>query len=188
MRHQINGARRRFVHRGRHRRRTGRGVGQGFRPGRLPRFGRRRSATAHLSISFDDSAFRDIFFDNWPDLYFKVYCYNELLASTENSVLWNVSNPQVGVTIKAPPSQAAGVRRAAHLSEDRANRGLQPGSAAGQGRAAGAVRPRLHALPRPRERADPAGRDRCALADCGRVSRIPRLRLSDPEARQADCG
>lgn len=54
-----------------------------------------------FSISFDDSAFRDIFFDNWPDLYFKVYCYNELLASTENSVLWNVKNPQVGITIKA---------------------------------------------------------------------------------------
>lgn len=53
-------------------------------------------------IRFDESAFRDIFFDNWPDLYFKVYCYNELLASTESSVLWNVRNPQVGVEIKAP--------------------------------------------------------------------------------------
>lgn len=54
-----------------------------------------------FSIGFDDSAFRDIFFDNWPDLYFKVYCYNELLASTENAVLWNVKAPQVGVEIKA---------------------------------------------------------------------------------------
>lgn len=54
-----------------------------------------------FSISFDDSAFRDIFFDNWPDVYFKVYCYNELLASTEDSVLWNVKDPQVGVTIQA---------------------------------------------------------------------------------------
>lgn len=54
-----------------------------------------------FSISFDESAFRDIFFDNWPDLYFKVYCYNELLASTENSVRWNLKDPHVGVTIKA---------------------------------------------------------------------------------------
>lgn len=54
-----------------------------------------------FSITFEDSAFRDIFFDNWPDLYFKVYCYNELLASTEESVLWNVRNPEVGVTIEA---------------------------------------------------------------------------------------
>lgn len=54
-----------------------------------------------FSIGFDDSAFRDLFLDNWPDLYFKVYCYNELLASTENAVLWNVKTPQVGVEIKA---------------------------------------------------------------------------------------
>lgn len=54
-----------------------------------------------FSIRFDDSAFRDIFFDTWPDLYFKVYCYNELLVSTENSVLWNIRYPQTSVTIKA---------------------------------------------------------------------------------------
>ena len=54
-----------------------------------------------FSIVFDDSAFRDIFFDKWPDIYFKVYCYNELLVSTENSVLWNVKRPEVGVVIKA---------------------------------------------------------------------------------------
>jgi hypothetical protein len=54
-----------------------------------------------FSISFDESAFRDIFFDTRPDLYFRVYCYSELLASTENSVLWNVSTAQVGVEIKA---------------------------------------------------------------------------------------
>jgi plastocyanin len=55
-----------------------------------------------FTIQFDDSAFREIFFDNWPDLYFKVYCYNELLVSTEGSVLWNVRDPLVGVEIKAP--------------------------------------------------------------------------------------
>lgn len=54
-----------------------------------------------FTLSFDETAFADLF-DRWPDLYFKVYCYNELLASTENSVLWNIQNPHVGVTIKAP--------------------------------------------------------------------------------------
>ncbi|SFE23032.1 galactose oxidase-like domain-containing protein [Nitrosomonas sp. Nm166] len=54
-----------------------------------------------FSISFEDSAFHDLFFDRWPDLYFRVYCYNELLASTESSVLWNIRNPQTGVTIHA---------------------------------------------------------------------------------------
>ncbi|MGH6690694.1 MAG: hypothetical protein ACREF4_08455, partial [Gammaproteobacteria bacterium] len=51
-------------------------------------------------IRFDDTAFRDLF-DVLPDLYFKVYCYNQLLASTENSVLWSVQRPTIGVTIKA---------------------------------------------------------------------------------------
>jgi plastocyanin len=54
-----------------------------------------------FAMSFEDSAFADLF-DQWPDLYFKVYCYNELLASTENSVVWNIRDPHVGVTIKAP--------------------------------------------------------------------------------------
>jgi plastocyanin len=58
-----------------------------------------------FAIAFDDSAFADIFFDNWPDLYFKVYCYGELLASTESSVRWNVTKPHVGVEIKAPHSK-----------------------------------------------------------------------------------
>ena len=55
-----------------------------------------------FSITFDESAFRDIFFDRRPDLYFKVFCFNELLVSTEDSVLWNAAEPNVGVTIKAP--------------------------------------------------------------------------------------
>lgn len=56
-------------------------------------------------IIFDESAFRDIFFDRWPDVYFKVYCYNQLLTSTENSVLWNVRSPETGVEIKTRPPQ-----------------------------------------------------------------------------------
>ena len=54
-----------------------------------------------FAMSFDQTAFADLF-DQWPDLYFKVYCYNDLLVSTENDVLWNIRNPQVEVTIKAP--------------------------------------------------------------------------------------
>ena len=54
-----------------------------------------------FSVSFDEGAFRDLFLDKSPDLYFKVYCYDELLASTEDSVIWNVSHATVGVTIHA---------------------------------------------------------------------------------------
>lgn len=52
-------------------------------------------------ISFEHTAFADVF-DEWPDLYFKVYCHDELLASTEQSVLWNIRDPQIEVTIRAP--------------------------------------------------------------------------------------
>src|SRR5687768_2047133 len=55
-----------------------------------------------FTIVFDESAFAGIFFDKRPDLYFKVFCYNQLLVSTEDSVRWNVSDPHIGVTITAP--------------------------------------------------------------------------------------
>jgi len=82
-----------------------------------------------FSITFDETAFSDIFFDSRPDLYFKVYSFSELLASTEDSVLWNVKNPYVGITIEVPhpkpPSCDVNVHRrvlgflnAAHRPED----------------------------------------------------------------------
>jgi len=61
-------------------------------------------------ISFDETAFRDLF-DQWPDLYFKVFCHDTLLASTEDSVVWNVKQPTVGVTIKAQHPAPGTVRR-----------------------------------------------------------------------------
>lgn len=55
-----------------------------------------------FTIRFDDSAFREIFLDHWPDVYFKVYCFNDLLVSTESAVLWNRTRPEIGVEIRAP--------------------------------------------------------------------------------------
>jgi Pregnancy-associated plasma protein-A len=40
-------------------------------------------------IEFDDSYFRELFLDRRPDLFFKVFYQNRLIASTEDSVLWN---------------------------------------------------------------------------------------------------
>lgn len=55
-----------------------------------------------FSITFDEDSFRDLFCDKWPDIYFKVFCYGKLLASTEDSVLWNVKDPDVHVIIEVP--------------------------------------------------------------------------------------
>ena len=56
-----------------------------------------------FAITFDEDSFRDLFPERWPDLYFKVFCWAELLASTENSVLWNIKDPNVHLTITVPP-------------------------------------------------------------------------------------
>lgn len=60
-------------------------------------------------IEFDDATFRE-FFDRFPDVFFRVYCYNQLLASTEDSVIWNVRDPALAVEIEAivpePPAPA----------------------------------------------------------------------------------
>lgn len=72
-----------------------------------------------FSITFDEAAFRDLF-DQWPDLYFKVWCHNELLVSTRNDVLWNVKTPQVGVEIKARhPAPASCDERHIYLKIER---------------------------------------------------------------------
>lgn len=60
-----------------------------------------------FSITFDEDMFRDLFPELWPDIYFKVFCRDDLMASTEASVLWNVKTPDVQVTIKVPPVKPA---------------------------------------------------------------------------------
>ncbi len=70
-------------------------------------------------IVFDSSAFQDLF-DKSPDLYFKVFCYNELLVSTAGSVLWNVASAHTSVEIKVPhPSPPARVERHIYLKIER---------------------------------------------------------------------
>ena len=73
-----------------------------------------------FAIAFDSTAFADLF-DHWPDVYFKVYCYNELLTSTEDSVLWNVNTAQTGVTIhtRAPQPPSCGEERHIYLKIER---------------------------------------------------------------------
>lgn len=56
-----------------------------------------------FSITFNEDMFRDLFVDPWPDIYFKIFFCDDLIASTENSVLWNVKDPNVQVVIKVPP-------------------------------------------------------------------------------------
>jgi hypothetical protein len=58
------------------------------------------NAEGAFHITFDESYFRELFFDRRPDLFFKVFRDNELIKSTEDSVLWNVEAGDTEVTIE----------------------------------------------------------------------------------------
>jgi hypothetical protein len=45
-----------------------------------------------FQISFNESYFRELFLDRSPDLFFKIFQENNLIESTENSVLWNIKS------------------------------------------------------------------------------------------------
>jgi hypothetical protein len=55
-----------------------------------------------FTIRFNRSYYQEICFDRKPDLYFKIYRDAQLLLSTENDILWNVSDPKVEVYIIIP--------------------------------------------------------------------------------------
>ncbi len=52
-----------------------------------------------FEITFDESHYRELFLDRKPDLFFKVFAGDRLLASTEDSVLWNVEAADEAVEI-----------------------------------------------------------------------------------------
>jgi len=57
------------------------------------------SKTGRFTIKFDSSYYKELCFDRKPYIFFKVYKEQELIHSTEDSVLWNVSNPDIRITI-----------------------------------------------------------------------------------------
>lgn len=57
-------------------------------------------AEGRFEIEFATSYFGEVFLDRRPDLYFKVFADGELISSTEDAVLWNVSAGDVPVEIE----------------------------------------------------------------------------------------
>jgi hypothetical protein len=52
-------------------------------------------------IEFTESYYRELFCDRRPDLFFKVFNQNnEQIASTEDSVLWNIESEDIEVVIE----------------------------------------------------------------------------------------
>jgi hypothetical protein len=51
-------------------------------------------------IQFDESYFKELFFDRRPDLFFKIFKGEKLIKSTKDSVLWNVDREDIEQTIE----------------------------------------------------------------------------------------
>jgi hypothetical protein len=55
--------------------------------------------TGRFALEFDSSYYKELCFDRKPDIYFKVYKGEELVCSTEDSVLWNVAKPDIDIIL-----------------------------------------------------------------------------------------
>lgn len=53
-----------------------------------------------FSMVFDDSAFKELFLDRRPDLFFKVFKGDRLVRSTKDAVMWNVGAGKTEVVIE----------------------------------------------------------------------------------------
>ena len=56
-------------------------------------------ADGRFTMEFHSSAFRGFFFDDEPDLYFKVFDQDQLVKNTKDSVMWNVEAGTTEITI-----------------------------------------------------------------------------------------
>jgi hypothetical protein len=63
-------------------------------------------AEGKFRIEFSQQYFRELFFDSEPDLYFKIFKRGQLIASTEDSVLWNVRAGELEIDIEVDPEGA----------------------------------------------------------------------------------
>ena len=60
----------------------------------------------NFRIEFDESYFQELFHDRRPDLFFKVFRENNLIKSTEDSVLWNIESGATQIVIEIPGMDA----------------------------------------------------------------------------------
>jgi len=69
------------------------------------------AADGGFRMQFDVSSFADLFVDSSPDLYFKVYDGGQLIASTEDSVLWNAAAGEIQKVIEVGAKQPKGTQQ-----------------------------------------------------------------------------
>ena len=114
-------------------------------------------------INLEETLVRDLFPQRLPATYFKVWCGDQLLASTEDSVVWYPNDPKAlhTIVVDSIKPMKCGVRHI-YLKIERLD-GYSPVKPLEE-EGAGKVRTRLHAQQGSRRRKDPARRDSGALA------------------------
>lgn len=53
-----------------------------------------------FQIEFDETYFQELFFDQYPDIFFRVFCGDVLVKTTEDSILWNTQETTIKITLE----------------------------------------------------------------------------------------
>lgn len=75
-------------------------------------------AQGKFFMEFNESFFQGLFLEQRPDLYFRVFYQEVLIASTEDSVLWNVKPGKTEVLIEIQDPRSPSLEPVLHHNED----------------------------------------------------------------------
>jgi hypothetical protein len=53
-----------------------------------------------FQIEFDETYFQELFLDQYPDIFFRVFCGDTLIKSTEDAILWNTQSTQLQIALE----------------------------------------------------------------------------------------
>jgi hypothetical protein len=65
-------------------------------------------------MQFDESYFQGLFLERHPDLYFRIFYQEKLIASTEDSVLWNAKPDQTDILIEVQDPRSSSESNSSH--------------------------------------------------------------------------
>ncbi len=63
-----------------------------------------------FQIEFDETYFQELVFDQHPDIFFRVFCGDILVKTTEDAILWNTQETTIKITLEVDSDQEAKTR------------------------------------------------------------------------------
>jgi ABC-type branched-subunit amino acid transport system substrate-binding protein len=58
-----------------------------------------------FQIEFDETYFQELVFDQYPDIFFRVFCGDVLVKTTEDAILWNTQETTIKITLEVDFSE-----------------------------------------------------------------------------------